>query len=159
MLTAGIAVASVNKLSRLYGGMSNNQGAVAEQYYFKSLQANPRLQGMHFQYIYKNMTGSCNKIQDEYDIVLVNSKSLFIIEVKYKAHPNDLKNLLEKKAPHFPQLFKEYAHFERYLGLACFYIDDELIKSAVKQGISILQRKDDIIETWDANTHFTHQRA
>jgi len=37
-----------------------------------------------------NLGLKTKKINDEFDIVLVNSKSVAIIEVKYKVHPNDL---------------------------------------------------------------------
>jgi archaellum component FlaC len=138
---------TVKKLSKLYGNMSNNQGAVAEQFYYNSLKANPVLRGIRFERIYKNMTGSYQKIQDEYDIVLVNSNSLFIIEVKYKAHPNDLDKLLQVKAPRFPILFNHYANFEYHLGLACFQIDETLLDDAIARGVNVLQRNGNIIET------------
>ena len=140
-------ISTVKKLSKLYGNMSNNQGAVAEQFYYNSLKANPVLRGIRFERIYKNMTGSYQKIQDEYDIVLVNSNSLFIIEVKYKAHPNDLDKLLQVKAPRFPILFNRYANFECHLGLACFQIDEALLDDAIARGVNVLQRNGNIIET------------
>ena len=139
--------ASVNKLSKLYGSMSNNQGAVVEQFYYNSLKANPVLRGMYFERIYQNLSGRYKNIEGEYDIVLVNSKSLFIIEVKYKAHPNDLDKLLTTKAPRFSVLFDRYADFEQHLGLACFHIDETLIADAVSRGVNVLQRKGELIET------------
>lgn len=135
------------------GGIGNNQGAVAEEFYFNSLKANPVLNGMKFDYIDKNIIRTKNNIEDEYDIVLINGKDIFIIEVKYKAHQKDLDRLLTKKYPNFKQLYPEYKdyqhhqHHQHHLGLASFYIHDELKTNALENGVSVLQRNGDLIET------------
>ena len=139
--------AKIDKVANMYGGMANNQGAATEEFYYNSLKSKPILQGIQFDVIYKNMTAAYAGIEDEYDIVLINGKAVYIIEVKYKVHLNDIEKLVTKKAKNFPKLFVEYANYQRYLGLACFYIDEETKKQALAQGVNVLQRKGNLIES------------
>ena len=139
--------ATVEKLARMYGGVANNQGLVAEEFYYNSFKHNPVLQGIHFDSVYKNLTNNSHGIEDEYDILLLNGRDVFIIEVKYKAHPRDLQTLIRKKAVNFRTLFPHYQDHHLHLGLASFYIDDETKQSALDQNVTVLQRKGDVIET------------
>ena len=102
---------------------------------------------MRFDKIYKNIGARGSDIEDEYDILLVNGKAIYIIEVKYKVHPTDIEKLLRKKAKNFTMLFTDYSGYEKHLGIACFQIDDEIKKMALKAGVNILQRRGKVIET------------
>ena len=136
----------LNKIAKMYGGVANNQGDVAEEFYFNSLKSRPILNGIEFDFT-ESVTRNYKGLEDEYDILLVNGKGVFIIEVKYKAHPEDLERLIHKKAPNFKKLFPGYKNYTHHLGLASFYISDDVKALALKQGVTILQRKDDLIET------------
>lgn len=140
----------LNKIGILVGGVGNNQGDVAEEFYFNTLKANPELNGLRFDYIEKNVTRSHKKLEDEFDILMVNGSDVFIIEVKYKAHKNDLERLLNKKAVNFKKLYPEFSNYRHHLGLATFHINDELKEEALQQGVTILQRKGKVIETYPA---------
>ncbi|SMN01792.1 hypothetical protein SPONL_95 [uncultured Candidatus Thioglobus sp.] len=137
----------IDKVFKMYGGASNNHGAIAEEFYFNSLKHNPTLNGIKFDHIDKNITRSKGGIEDEYDIVMINGKDIFLIEVKYKAHENDLTQLLEEKSPNFDKLYPEYNGYNKHLGLASFHINDDIKKQAFLNKVTILQRKGDIIET------------
>ncbi len=50
----------------VYGGMSNNQGKVAEEFFYNSLRHNPELDGIQFDFVMKNVTRGTRKIQQEY---------------------------------------------------------------------------------------------
>ena len=136
----------LNKIAKMYGGVANNQGDVAEEFYFNSLKSRPILNGIEFDFT-ESVTRNYKGLEDEYDILLVNGKDVFIIEVKYKAHPEDLERLIHKKAPNFKKLFPGYKNYTHHLGLASFYISDDVKALALKQGVTILQRKGDLIET------------
>ena len=136
----------LNKIAKMYGGVANNQGDVAEEFYFNSLKSRPILNGIEFDFT-ESVTRNYKGLEDEYDILLVNGKGVFIIEVKYKAHPEDLERLIHKKAPNFKKLFPGYKNYTHHLGLASFYISDDVKALALKQGVTILQRKGDLIET------------
>lgn len=142
--------AKIDKLAKMYGGMANNQGDVAEEFYYNSLKDNPVLQGVKYDSVDKNITRSSQGVEDEFDLLLLNGKDVFIIEVKYKAHPNDLERLIYKKASNFKKLFPAYAKHQHHLGLASFHINDELKELALNQGVTVLQRKGDVMETFAA---------
>jgi len=139
--------AKLNRLAEMYGGVGNNQGAVTEEFYFNSLKDHPVLGGIHFDAVYKNLSGAKDGVQDEFDIVLANGQDVFLIEVKYKAHKADLDRLLKKKAPNFRKLFPLYGNYRHHLGLASFHFNDDLIGQALSEGVTVLQRKGDVVET------------
>jgi hypothetical protein len=70
-----------------------------------------------------------------------------MIETKYKAHENDLDNLINKKYKNFKNLYPEYKDYTHNIGLASFYINDDIKEKALNENVIILQRKGDIIET------------
>lgn len=139
--------AKVDKLAEMYGGVCNNQGRVAEEFYYNSLRKHPVLNGIRFDDVLKNLHNSRGEIQDEFDIVMVNGSELYLIEVKYKAHSKDLDRLLHQKATNFRKLFPIYANYRQHLGLASFAFDDDLVEEALAQGVTVLQRRGDVIET------------
>ena len=142
--------AKLNKLAEMYGGVSNNLGATTEEFFHNSLEADPVLGGVRFDFIDRNITRIHNGLRDEFDLLLVNGREVFVVEVKHKAHENDLERLLGEKAPNFRHLFPEHAGRRQRLALATFHIHDELKKSALARGVTVLQRRGDVIETFAA---------
>ena len=116
-------------------------------FYFNSLSANPELNGIRFDFVDKNITRNLHGIEDEFDIVMVNGKDVFLIEVKYKAHRRDLDRLLNKKIVNFRKLFPMYEEYRHHCGLATFHIHDDLKEEALSNGVTVLQRRGDVIET------------
>ena len=139
--------ARLNRLATMYGGVSNNQGAVAEEFYFNSLKHDPVLRGIRFDYVYKNLTGKRRDIQDEYDILLLNGDDVFIIEVKYRAHVRDVETLTGRKTEHFKWLFPLYGRHRLHSGLASFCVDEETLTYALERDVTVLQRRGELIET------------
>ena len=139
--------AKLNRLAEMYGGVGNSQGAVAEEFYYNSLKADPVLGDVRFDFVDKNITRSHAGLEDEFDLLLVNGRTVFVVEVKYKAHGKDLRRLLDHKAPSFRRLFPEYADREQRLVLAAFHVHDDLKREALEQGVTVLQRKGDLIES------------
>ena len=134
----------LNKIGALVGSASNNQGDVTEEYFANSLKSYLKLGNIDFDFLVQNFTAERGrKILAEYDILLVNGKSVAIVEVKYKAHVNDL-DKLPKKIQELKAL-PQYRDYEVYAGIATFYANKELIKKAKEQGFFILQRKGDVV--------------
>ena len=86
------------------------------------------------------------KIQEEYDIFLTNGGSIAIIEVKYKAHLDDIKKL-ERKFNHFKKLFPIYKDYKLYGAMASFYFNQDTKDELLKQGYFIVERHGDLIST------------
>jgi hypothetical protein len=139
--------AKLERIGKMVGGISNNQGDIAEEFFYNSIKDNPTLGGINYDFSYKNITKKIGNIEDEYDILLVNGKDVAIIEVKYKTHERDLTRLLEKKYTNFKKLYPEYKNYNHHLVLASFYINDDLKNKALDNNITVLQRKGDVIET------------
>lgn len=142
--------AKLDKVAKMLGNIGNNQGEVAEEFFYNSLAPKQDLAGIHYDFIEKNVTKSSNGIEDEFDIVMVNGKDVAIIEVKYKAHERDLEKLLNKKYPNFKTLYPMYKDYNHHLALASFHITPKLKEQALDAGVMVLQRKGDVIETFVA---------
>lgn len=137
------------KLERIgiyLGNVTRNQGDVAEEFFFNSLAKEPRLSSIYFDDITKNMEKQRGNIQEEYDLFLTNGDAVAIVEVKYKAHPNDL-DKLDRKIKNFKLLFPVYRQHKLYGALVSFYINDATKKEALNRGYFVLQRHGDLIHT------------
>jgi len=158
-LVAGLAVSQKKtdeqmkrtdeKLERMgirLGNVTNNQGDVAEEFFYNSLISNLRLGDLYFDDITKNMEKHRGKIQEEYDLFLTNGNAIAVIEVKYKAHINDL-DKLDRKVANLKKLFPIYQEYSLYGGLASFHINDDAKEEALKRGYFVLQRSGDVITT------------
>jgi len=140
--------AKLTKIVVLVGNIGNNQGDVAEEFFYNSLEDKKDLAGVHYDFIDKNWKSSTKNLCDEFDIVMVNGKDIAIIEVKYKAHEADLEKLLTKKQTNFKELFPLYKDYTHHLALASFYMPQELKEKALENNVIVLQRKGDVIETF-----------
>jgi len=137
------------KLERMgiyLGNVTRNQGDVAEEFFFNSLANEPRLGSIYFDDVTRNMQKHRHAVQEEYDLFLTNGDTIAIIEVKYKAHSNDL-NKLDRKMGNFKLLFPIYKDYKLYGALASFYINDDTKKEALERGYFVLQRSGDLIHT------------
>ena len=131
------------------GNMSKNQGDVAEEYFVNSLKDSLKIANMNFDLLLKNVGLQTKKINDEFDILLVNGESVAIIEVKYKVHPKDLEKL-PSKIEHL-KLMPQYKGYKIYAGIAGFYVPNEVIEMAKEKGYFVLQRKGDVIQSYTDN--------
>ena len=122
---------------------------VAEEYFVNSLKEKLQIGSMQFDYLIHNYMIYGKNITDEYDILLINGKSVAIIEVKYKVHPDDIEKI-PKKVKNLKKL-PQYSGYTVYAGIAGFHISEKAKKQALKKGYFVLQRKGDIIETYDKN--------
>ena len=141
----------LEKVSELLGGIGKNQGDVAEEFFFNSLADDPHLGGIHFDDISKNDYKQRGKLQEEYDIVMTNGNAIGIVEVKYKAHENDL-GKLERKMRNFKALFPWFSDYKLYGAIASFHINDDAKKAALERGFFVLERKGEIVQT-DCSEH------
>ncbi|MDQ7084488.1 MAG: hypothetical protein Q9M36_05960 [Sulfurovum sp.] len=48
--------ATVEKVAKLIGNISNNQGHIAEEFFYNSISANPTLNGIDYDFTDKNIT-------------------------------------------------------------------------------------------------------
>ena len=144
------------KLERMgitLGNVTNNQGDVAEEFFFNSLANDTHLGSIYFDDIEKNTHKRRGKAEEEYDIIMTNGEVIGIVEVKYKAHENDL-DKLDRKMQSFKQLFPIYQNYKQYGAIATFHINDAAKREALKRGYFVLQRSGDVIHT-ECSEHLT----
>jgi hypothetical protein len=132
---------SLKDLDAKIGRWSTNHGFFAEEYFINSFtRGNKNFFGEKFDKIITNAPGI--KVDAEYDIVLLNGKSVAIIEVKFKAHENDIPNVI-KKAETFRINYSEFAKHKIYLGLASMSFYKKLEKECTENGVAIIKQVGD----------------
>ena len=133
----------IDKVNATLGAWAKNQGDFAEEYFFNSFEkGRQNFFGEKFDEIEKNLKNRRMGITDEYDIVMYNHTSVALIEVKYKAHKNDVSDLLNKPET-FRLLFPDYSDFKIYLGLASMSFYPELEDACKEHGIAIIKQVGD----------------
>jgi hypothetical protein len=132
--------AKLDKLTALCGGIASNQGSVAEEFFFNSLVSEPFLGDIQFNRITPQLIVGRKGKQSEYDIVMVNGASVGIVEVKYKAHMNDLEQV-HAQIVRFKRDCPEFKHYTIYGGIAGLSVPKDVSKAAKAQGLFVLKRK------------------
>ena len=139
----------MKKLDARLGGMATNHGSFAEEYFFNAFERGEQnFFGEKFDDIEKNIKPKTKKMKDEYDIVMYNHDAVAIVEVKYKAHKNDLPNVM-KKAETFKELFPDYKDFKIYLGMASMSFYPELEEACQENGIAVIKQVGDKVVICD----------
>ena len=141
--------ASIKQVSQQMGGMANSNGDMAQDYFFNSLYLRKTLFGQEFDEV-KTEKRKIKKtgVEVQYDIILVNGKSVCIVEVKYKADTDDVRKMLSIKDK-FRQNYPEHADKQLYLALASMSFDDYVENECKKLGIAIIKQVGDTIEIYD----------
>jgi predicted nucleic acid-binding Zn-ribbon protein len=140
-------IKDTKKLREMIFGIGRSQGAVAEEFFVNSIKPTQKVAGIQYDMMEISKKRETKKLNGEYDIVLINGKELLIIEVKYNAHLNDLEKFLTKQVPTFKKLFPEYKDYKHHLAFASFHVNEDFKEEALKNGVIILQRKGDLVET------------
>ena len=133
-------------IGKMIGGISKNQGDIAEEFFFHSLAKDNHLGAIKFDDISLNLTKRRGQLEEEYDLFLTNGDAIGIVEVKYKLHENDLKKL-DRKLKNFKLLYPIYQGYTLYGAIASFHINVDAKEAALNKGYFVLQRSGDVIQT------------
>jgi hypothetical protein len=133
----------VAKLSKQIGGIDNNIGYHAEQFFQNVFADKKVFGGIKYDEIVMNMKFSEDV---EFDIVLKNGKSVALIEVKNRIRPNFVKKLAEERVNKFRKCFSMYKNHDVYLGIAGFSFDTDVLEEARKYGVGIVRQVGNGIE-------------
>jgi len=136
----------LDKVAKMIGGISANQGDVAEDFFYNSFIKSNHLGALAFDDITKNMQKHRGQLQEEYDIFLTNGESIAIVEVKYKAHLGDVKKL-ERKFNNFKKLFPIYKDYKLYGAMASFHFNKDVRNELLSQGHFVVERRGDLMNT------------
>jgi hypothetical protein len=121
----------------LYGGVSENSKDVAEEFFRRGLEARNSLFGIEYTEV-DHLARTSKKLQGEYDIVLHNKAYIIVIEVKYKLHPDDVMDFINRKLVRFKPLFREYADKKIIGAMAGMSVPSDSYEMAAKHGLLVL---------------------
>ena len=124
----------LNKIASMYGGMANNLGKQAEEFFYRGFKRNPVVMGIRFDEVDRNVKFHGK----EYDIVLYNGNSVLVLSVKHKVHPNDIETFLEKDIPKYKELFPQYKDYKLYAGIASLSVESGIEKMVLEKGVLML---------------------
>ena len=144
----GITVKDIN--SNVVG-IGHSNGEYAEEYFFSSLKRKMEFAGVHFDDISTDFkllkkAPDGRRIEDQFDIVMLNCEAAAIIEIKYKARQDDPKQIVSQKVSNFRFLFPEYSKLKIYLGLAAFSFEERAEQEAKELGIGLLRQIGETVE-------------
>jgi hypothetical protein len=138
-------------MSAEVAGIGKSNGMFAEDIYYRTLWRKKEFAGIHFDDV-SNAFGGVKKLpdgkrlQDQFDIVMLNDASAAIVEAKYRARKEDVTTLVEKKVNNFKIMFPDYKDLKIYLGLAAMAFEDDVVEEARKYGIGLLQQVGETVE-------------
>ena len=138
------------ELKQQIGGMGNNNGDMAQEFFFNALFYTKTLFGQVFDVV-KTEKRKVKKtgVDVQYDVMLVNGKSVCIVEVKYKADTNDVKKIATKFEKLFRENFPEHSDKKLYLALASMSFNTHVEKACKENGIAMIKQVGDTIEIYD----------
>jgi len=127
-------------------GIGYNNGDVAEDFFYNGFSATMQVGEVHYDFIDRNRERRKNRLESEYDIILINADKLLVVEVKNKLHPNDVIKFAEKKLTSFKELFPEYKSYTIYGAVATLALPDDSYKLAIKYGLQIFTQSGESIK-------------
>ena len=132
----------MKKLEELTGGIANNNGEMAEEYFFNAFRKNKTFANETFEKVLRNRCIKNGIWHAEFDLLLLNGKSVAIIEVKYRAkHDNiSIERLISRIEP-FKVLFPDYKNHTIYLGVAAMSFHKILAKELHEAGIATIHQE------------------
>jgi hypothetical protein len=143
----------IKNLKEMIGGMANSNGMFAEEYFFNAIDnGDKNIFGEHFDECYSSLKryNKENRKKSEHDILLVNGKSVAIVEIKYKARKEDIRKLIDK-LPNFRILYPQYKDHRVILGLAAMSFDNGVEDESAQEGIAIVKQVGDTVVINDEN--------
>ena len=136
--------AKLAELSKFYGGVADNQGSAAEEFFFNSLKAKPVIGGIKYDEVKPNICVDIKGKQAEFDLRLINGNSVAIVEVKHKAHLSGLEQL-QKQLVRYRKAFPEHASYKLYGGIAGLSVPEDVAKEAHQRGFFVLKQQGKVI--------------
>jgi len=133
-------IKGIESLNTKVGGIGNSNGFYAEDVFFYSFSKTKSIGNLKFDWIYRNLGCSRKGLEDEFDIVCLNTSVAVIIETKYNFHPNDVETVL-RKVDNFRILYPQYKDYKIFGGIAGLTIREETIDAAKQLGFFVFTQE------------------
>ena len=128
----------LKKLGIYIGRVSNNQADIIEAFVAATLERYNKIWGITFDSMGHNIKNRVGKIEREYDVVLYNGNIIVIVEIKSKAHVNDLDDF-EAKVRDFRYLFPAYEDYTICIGIASPNMNEDVIRECEARGFGAIR--------------------
>ena len=136
----------LEKISEQIGGISNNIGHHAEQFFQSVFKEKLEFGRIKYDEMIPNLAYKGKKDEIEFDIALINGDSVALIEAKNRIHPDFVIKLAEERVEKFREYFHEFDNYDVYLGIAGFSFSDEVLDRASAYGIGIVRQVGEGVE-------------
>jgi hypothetical protein len=132
----------MKEMEKNIGGISNSNGDMAEEYFFNAFKRNKTFVNETFEKVIRNRVIMNGTWEAEFDLLLLNGKSVVIIEVKYRAKRDNItiKKLVSRIEP-FKVLFPDYKEHTIYLGVAAMSFEKRLADRLRRAGIATIHQE------------------
>jgi hypothetical protein len=137
---------SIDKVTKQIGGIDNNIGHHAEEYFQNIFTERMVFGGVEYDDMTPNLAHREKNGEVEFDIFLENGDAVAIIEVKNRIHPNFIKELAGERLQKFRKYFPGYNNHKAYLGIAGFSFSKAVLKEAKEYGVGIIRQVGDSVE-------------
>jgi len=126
----------IKEVNRQIGGITRSNGDLAEEFFFNAFRKDKIFMNEKYDRIHKGYFYSIDDIRNEFDIVFINGKSIAIVEVKYKARPDNINiEHLISRVDRFKEFAPEYKNHNIYLGVAAMSFKKGLASNLHQAGI------------------------
>jgi len=144
------AIKRMKEQEKMIGGISRSNGEFCEEYFINSFKENPTFMDEKYDRVLPYLYPDPAIIDDEYNLVLRNGKTIVFIEMKYKTGINDVEKMFSKLHSYRTNylMFKDY---KIYLCLASFRFPERVRERAEKERIVLIQQKGEKIEVMSEN--------
>ncbi|MEA2028746.1 MAG: hypothetical protein U9N49_07200, partial [Campylobacterota bacterium] len=117
----------------------------AEEFFYSSLQKNPTIANIEFDYVYQNDNRNYKGKTQEIDILLENGECVGVVEVKNRVSPKSIEQLdkIMQEFEYFHPLYKDYKVIGAIAGKV---FPKHLQEEALQKGYSVLTQQGEHIE-------------
>lgn len=127
----------VRNNSKIIGGIGNNIGEAAEEYFRAALEKKKELAGIKIEHV-NHLSRKGKNFEGEYDAVLFGKDTLIVVEVKHKLTREDVLWFINKSLPTFKPLFPEYSDYKVLGAVAAMSAQKTAVKLAMKRGLLVV---------------------
>ncbi len=128
----------IDRLGGRMGGFMNNSGEVCEEYFYRGMLKAMQVGDIALDKLVKNVRSDDRMA--EIDLIGINGDSVVFIEVKQKAHPDEVEALTDRKVAAARRMYPDH---EIYFGIASMVSSAALEDKARETGIFLLTQGGD----------------
>ena len=135
----------VRNLSKEIGGIGNNIGEVAEDYFRGALRKMKEFAGVEIEFVVSIHKRSKN-FEREYDVVVVGKDTLIVVEAKHKLTRDHVKQFVNGSLPRFIIVCPEYSGYKILGAVAGMTATKAAVKLAFSKGLFVITQSGQKIE-------------